>query len=228
MHKNKLMDDFIQSLETVFKENSNPTIASQQKAYMRNQFEFYGIKSPLRREIQKPFLVKTYLPDKKELKPLVKILWQKPQRDYHYFAQELVFKYKKQFEKQDIDLFEYMVKHNAWWDTIDFIAPTLMGHYFKQYPNEIKPNIDKWLTSDNIWLKRCCIIFQLKYKENLDTILLSDIINACLGSKEFFINKAIGWILRNYSRIDPQWVVEFVNKTNLSNLSKREALRLLK
>ena len=85
----------------------------------------------------------------------------------------------------------------------------------------------KWLESGNIWLQRSALLFQLKYKEDIDTQILSSIINYLLGSKEFFINKAIGWILREYSRTNPSWVVGFVERTALNPLSKKEALRLL-
>ena len=98
----------------------------------------------------------------------------------------------------------------------------------KFYPDQIDKYVNKWIQSKNIWLQRSAILFQLNYKDNLDTILLSNIINSLLDSKEFFINKAIGWVLRNYSRTNPQWVIDFSNKTNLSNLSKKEALRLIK
>ncbi len=91
------MNDFVQTLELELKRNSNAKIAAAQKAYMRNQFEFYGIKSPLRREIQKPFLAKSYLPPKSELEEIVKALWNKPQREYQYIA-----------------LLEFMVTHKSW------------------------------------------------------------------------------------------------------------------
>ncbi len=222
------MEDFIDILKIEFKKNSNKLIATQQKAYMRNQFEFYGIKTPLRRKIQKPFLIKEYLPEKKDLEKIVKILWSQPERDFHLFSQELVEKYIKQFEKNDISLLEYMVTHNSWWDTVDFIAIKLIGEYFKIYPNQINKYVKKWIWSKNIWLQRSAILFQLNYKDHLDTVLLSNIINSLLDTKEFFINKAIGWSLRNYSKTNPQWVINFTNKTNLSSLSKKEALRLIK
>jgi 3-methyladenine DNA glycosylase AlkD len=221
------MNQFIETLEIEFQKNENVQIALEQKAYMRNQFEYYGLKAPERRKVQAPFLVRQYLPEKKELHKIVKRLWQKPQRDYQYFSQELVFKYVKQLEKSDMSLFEYMVTYKSWWDTIDFIAVKLMGAYFKMYPEEIETYIEKWLKSNNIWLQRCALLFQLKYKEELDTNLLSYIINSLIGSKEFFINKAIGWVLREYSRTNPKWVVELVGKTELNPLSKREALRLI-
>jgi len=222
------MKEFINTLEDELLENANPRIAKEQKAYMRNQFEYFGIKAPLRREIQRPFLLIQYLPPKEDLENLVHELWQKPQRDYQYIAQELTQKYIKQFNVKDIELLEFMVTHKSWWDTVDFIAANLMGAYFNKYPEQRKSIVKKWLASGNIWLQRSALLFQLKYKKDLDTLLLSEIINQLLGSKEFFINKAIGWILREYSKTNPHWVIEFANQTSLNPLSRREALRLLK
>ncbi|HSQ47380.1 MAG TPA: DNA alkylation repair protein [Lutibacter sp.] len=221
------MTAFINTLEIEFEKNANPKIGLEQKAYMRNQFEFYGIKATERREIQKPFFIKEFLPKKVELDKILIALWEKPQRDYQYFCQELAFRYVNQLEKKDIDLFEYMVTHKSWWDTVDFIAAKLIGEYFKKYPEQRDLYVKKWLNSNNIWLQRSALLFQLKYKENLDTVLLSSIINSLLGSKEFFINKAIGWILREFSKTNPKWVAEFADRTLLSSLSRKEALRLI-
>ena len=218
---------YLETLTAEFENAANPTKAIDQKRYMRDQFEFYGLTSPQRREIVKPFLIKAYLPPKKELHKIVKACWKKPQREYFYFAQELTQKYIKQFEKSDIELLEYMIINKSWWDTIDFIASNLAGPYFKIFPEQIEPIVEKWMTSENIWLQRSTLLFQLKYKDELDTVLLENIIPRLLGTKEFFINKAIGWILRSHSRVDADWVVDFVDRTALSNLSKREALKLL-
>lgn len=145
------------------------------------------------------------------------------------FGQELVNKYSKQLAKEDIALLEYMVTHKSWWDTVDYIAASTMGTYFKLYPGLRKKYVKKWLTSDHMWLQRSALLFQLKYKDELDNELLSYAIKQLLGSKEFFINKAIGWILRQYSRVNPKWVKDFVrDNPTLANLSKREALRLMK
>lgn len=121
-----------------------------------------------------------------------------------------------------------MITHQSWWDTVDFIATKLLGAYFKTYPEEKEKYVNKWLKSNNIWLQRSALLFQLKYKTDLDTVLLSCTITSLLGSKEFFINKAIGWVLREYSKSNPEWVIDFVNENHLTALSKREALRLVK
>ena len=221
------MENYIETLQVEFQKNANANIAIQQKAYMRDQFEYYGMKTDKRREIQKPFLVKEFLPEKNKAHTIIKALWDMPERDYHYFSQELAFKYVRKMERKDIALFEFMVTHKSWWDTVDFIAVKLMGAYFKAFPEERSTYVQKWIKSNNIWLQRSALLFQLKYKQEIDPILLNSTINSLLGSKEFFINKAIGWVLREYSRTDPKWVTNFSNKTELSNLSKKEALRLL-
>lgn len=221
-------DDYITVLKEEFEKQQNLEVAEAQKAYMRHQFEFFGLKSAQRREIQKPFLVKAYLPPKNELAIITKKLWQLPQRDFQLFGQELVFKYIKDFEVQDIALLEYMVINKSWWDTVDYIAYKLMGAYFKAFPEERESCVERWLDSGNIWLQRSALLFQLMYKKDMDTRLLSHTITALLGSKEFFINKAIGWVLRQYSRTNPHWVITFTDQHELHPLSRREALRLLK
>lgn len=221
------MSEFIQVLSEEFQRSADPENAVGQKAYMRNQFEFFGIKAPIRKDIQKPFLVKTYLPPKEELEGLVKELWNKPEREFQMFGQELTAKYQRQFGEKDIELLEFMVVNKSWWDTVDFIASHLMGSFFKIFPELRQQYVDKWLDSNNIWLQRCALLFQLKYREQVDTELLVYIINRLLGSKEFFINKAIGWILREYSKRNPNWVMEFVNETDLHSLSRKEALKAI-
>ena len=221
------MQNYLQQLQTTFANHANPQIASGIKAYMRNYFEFLGIQSPLRKEIQKPFLLTKNLPPKKDLEKIVHALWDKPQREYQYAAMALVWKYSRQYEQKDMEMFEYMITHKSWWDTVDFIAAKPVGYYLMKYPDQRKKYTDKWIRSGNIWLQRTALLFQLTYKEQTDTVLLNHIIHALNGTREFFINKAIGWILRQYARVNPAWVKEFVHQAALSNLSRREALKNL-
>ena len=221
------MSQFISILENEFKKKEDRAIAAQQKAYMKGQFEYFGLKTPIRREIQKPFLDKAHLPSKRDMLQIVMECWKKPQREFHYFGQELAIKYVKQYEVSDLQFLEYLITHKSWWDTIDHIATKLVKPYFKKFPEQRNATVDKWLASGNMWLQRSSILFMLKDKEHTDLDYLEYVINSLLGSKEFFINKAIGWILRDYSRIDEDWVIDFVERTKLEPLSKREALRLI-
>ena len=166
-------NEFIKSLEKEFKKHSDPSIAKSQKEYMRNQFEFHGLRAKKRREIQNSFLKGNQIND---LKKLITSLWNLKHRDYQYFAQELIYSNHKKIKIDDINLFEYMIINKSWWDTIDFLAPKILGKYFKLFPEEIDKNIQKWISSNNRWLQRSSILFQLKYKETLNTQLLTRII----------------------------------------------------
>ena len=221
------MNKWITNLEQEFQSNTNAMVALEQSAYLRHQFEFFGLKAPQRKILLKPFFSKEQRPAKIELENIVKILWLKPQREYQYCTQELVAKFEKQFTENDIALLEFMVLNKSWWDSVDFIAANLMGAYFKIHKNQKEKYVNKWLHSKNIWLQRSALLFQLKYKSELDTELLSSTIIFLLDSNEFFINKAIGWVIREYSKTNPHWVVNFVENNDLNILSKKEALRLL-
>lgn len=222
------MEDYINTLTVAFEKNANVKNAVGQKAYMRNQFEFFGMTSPIRKEVQKTWLIKANRPNKTKLENIVQTLWLKPQREFQFFAQELPFKYAKQFEIKDIALIEFMITNKSWWDTVDYIAANLLGAYFNLYPEQRAIYVKKWLASGNFWLQRSAILFQLKYKDQVDTEMLRHVITSLLGSKEFFINKAIGWMLREYGKTNPTWVVNFVKCHQLEKLSQKEALRLIK
>jgi 3-methyladenine DNA glycosylase AlkD len=132
----------------------------------------------------------------------------------------------KQTPVEWIELFEELIIQKSWWDTVDALAAWQVGYYFSKYPEKIQPYTNKWMSNGNIWLQRTCLIFQLKYKEKTDFELLKSFINPLSGSKEFFIQKAIGWALREYSKLFPQEVMEFAGNQPMAKLSYREATRI--
>lgn len=197
------------------------------KKYLKNQFEFFGIKTKERRELQKQFLAEHGLPNPAFLEQVVVDLWNEPERELHHFAQEICFKLRKDWSSEIIELFEWMVTHKSWWDTVDFIASDLCGTYFKKFPEKREEVLEKWTHSDNKWLHRICIIFQIMYKAETDTDLLERHILLHKMSSDFFIQKAIGWALRQYGKVNPNWVLHFVEQNELKPLSRREALRII-
>ena len=221
------MHPFIEDLQVQFRKSADKEKAIAAKAYLRDQFECFGIPAPLRREICKNHMKKE-LPDYGSLSEITKELWQLPQREFQYFAVELIAAQKKQWKDEIIDLFEYLIIHKSWWDTVDHIASELTGPYFKQFPQHTKHITGKWNQSNNIWLQRSSIMFQKSYKKQTDVELLSAYILRLLDSKEFFVQKAIGWSLREYSKTNPQWVKSFVKKHPLTAFSKKEALKRIK
>ncbi|OGU59425.1 MAG: hypothetical protein A2X64_00735 [Ignavibacteria bacterium GWF2_33_9] len=221
------MHTFSQKLIDLYSQNRNPETAVWAKKYMRDQYEFFGISSPERKVLMKVFFAENLLPDYNELQEIIEDLWNASERELQYFAMTLPEKYKRRWGMEFVELIEFMVTNKSWWDTVDFIASHLAGSYFKKFPNMIEPKTTEWMQSGNIWLQRVCIIFQLKYKKQINENLLYSFCEEMKDSKEFFIQKAIGWALREYSKTNPESVLAFVNETDLKPLSQREATRII-
>ncbi len=195
--------------------------------YMKNLFPFIGIPSPARKEIFKQYLTEHGLPEYKELFTVIKSCYSQPEREFHYFAIDLAGKFAKKTGKDFVPLMEYMIIENSWWDSVDSVASNCTRDFFKQnVPLQI-PVTRKWMGSRNLWLQRATILFQLNYKFNTNEKLLYKYILELKDSKEFFIQKAIGWALREYSKTNPESVKKFLAETILAKLSVREASKYL-
>jgi 3-methyladenine DNA glycosylase AlkD len=217
---------YLKAIQKIFAANADATIAKGAKAYLLNQFEFYGIKTPLRRKLSKEFYKANPIKDHHELSALVKECFNEPQRELHYFAIELLGHHKKLWSIKTLPLIEWMIMHNSWWDSVDSTNTHAISRFFQRYPEHIDAYTNKWNQSENIWLIRMSILFQLTYKKKTDTALLSKYIENSQLHEDFFVRKAIGWALRAYASTDSKWVINFVKKhPDLSNLSKREALK---
>jgi 3-methyladenine DNA glycosylase AlkD len=221
------MHPYVASLKTLFEENANPDQAGPMKKYMRDQFEYLGIKSPQFKELMQEFLAANGLPPIKDLDVILRDLWSLPQREFQYAANGFLGKFEKELPANFIKTIEYMIVTKSWWDTVDTISGGALGVHFRRFPEVREKYLPKWRASDNFWLRRAAILFQLNYKKETDFDLLCEIIRENLNSKEFFINKAIGWALRQYARVDPHAVKKFVNSTPLHPLSRREAMKHL-
>ncbi len=221
------MHPYVKALRTLYQQHADPKKAVPMKAYMRDQFDYLGIKSPELAELNKQFLDHHGLADIADLDNILRDLWALPEREYQYAAVGLLSRMEKELPAEFIRTIEYLLVTKSWWDTVDSIAGGTVGTHFKRFPKTKEKTISRWRKSDNFWLRRTTLLFQLGYKKDTDFPLLCDLIRENLGSKEFFINKAIGWSLRQYSRVDPEGVRTFVAETPLHPLSKREALKWL-
>jgi 3-methyladenine DNA glycosylase AlkD len=218
---------FIVSLGRAFKAAADPSNAVSQKAYMRDQFEFFGLKADIRRQITNDHFRNMEISDHDMLETVVKGMWALPQREYQYAAQELMVHHKKIWTRETIGLIEYCITHKSWWDTVDYLNSYGSGMYFQKFPESTGSITSGWNKSDNIWLNRSSLLFQLKYKKKTDVKLLGRYIKGLSSSKEFFIQKAIGWVLREYSKTNAAWVRDFIRDNKLSALSIKEGSKYL-
>ncbi|WP_370452205.1 DNA alkylation repair protein [Cohnella sp. AR92] len=195
------------------------------EAYMRDQYPFLGLKQPVRMALTRDFLSENGAPSGNELIRVSSELWELPEREFQYTAIVLLEKKRKQAVPEFLSLYEKLIVSKSWWDTVDIIASKLVGQLFRNDPELARRTVPSWISSDNKWLRRTALLFQLTYKERTDAEWLFALIRECAHEKEFFIRKAIGWALREYAKTDAAAVRSFVAGTTLSGLSAREALK---
>jgi 3-methyladenine DNA glycosylase AlkD len=210
----------------VFRANANPEQAASMEAYQKNQFPFLGLQKPLRSQLQKAWM------KQESAKPaldedVIRTLWNQPEREFVYVANDLMQKMHTKLTPDHVPLIHELICTNPWWDSIDLLASNIFGSILSRN-SELKDTVVRpWSheTTTNIWLARTAILSQLKFKADTDTDLLEEVIVRNKDTKEFFLNKAIGWALREYAKTNPGYVQEFVKKHRLHPLSVREALK---
>ncbi|WP_087972477.1 DNA alkylation repair protein [Oceanobacillus rekensis] len=221
------LNSYVQELVNIYLKHTDVEFAKWSKNYLRNQFDFLGIRTPIRRKLTKQFIKENGLPQKKELKDVIFMLWDLPEREYQKAALDILEKAKKELTKDDLPWLSSLIVKKSWWDTIDVLSPHIMGYMFSNNDELIHSFADKWIEDENIWLQRSALLYQLNYKDETDEERLFRYILRRANSDEFFVQKAIGWILREYAKTRPESVKTFVANHYLKPLSKREALKHL-
>lgn len=198
---------------------------AKMSAYMQDRFPFLGIPKPILTKHINPYLKQSRNAEFDW--EFVRLCWEKPYREAQYIAVEYILLHEKQLIDTDIHKIRKLIIEKSWWDTVDSLD-SVAGAIVLKYPY-LKEEMRQWSISENIWLRRASIDFQQKYKEETDVALLEEIICNNFGTNEFFINKAIGWSLRDYSKVSPEWVHNFLerHKDSLSTLSMKEASKYL-
>jgi 3-methyladenine DNA glycosylase AlkD len=205
--------------------NKNTEQAIKMAAYMQNKFVFLGIPKPKLKEIIRPHIKEG---KKHELNwKFINICWKKNYREAQYVAIEYLDSLIKILTGNDLPNIKKLIVTKSWWETADSLD-AIVGNIILIY-KQLEKEMLKWSTDENIWVRRVSIDFQLQYKEKTNQKILEQIIVNNFGTNEFFINKAIGWSLREYSKTNQKWVKDFINKykKQLHKLSIKEASKYL-
>lgn len=222
------MREIYQEISQLLGQHANQENSVAMTKYMKNQFEYYGIKSPQRKALLKhikPSIPKEWSSD---LQQLIMLLWDDPHRECQYIALDILQARAKKLPVSWMEFVENLIISHSWWDTVDGIASNLVGSIIRKDPVLGKSYTDRWIDSDNLWLRRSALIYQLKYKDQVNESLLYSYIENVMDQKEFFIQKAIGWSLRQYSKFNRDSVADFIDShPELSGLARREGGRYL-
>ncbi len=219
------MDKYLE-IKKLFESKEDKENAIAMSKYMRNMFDFYGLSTPKRKEIYNDF-IKSEKKSKKIDWTFLDKCYEDPHREFQYLVSDYLLATKEYVTFEDISKIRNYIIQKSWWDTIDFLCKVI-GDVELRDPR-VKKLMLKWSNDENIWIKRSAIEHQLNLKDKTDCELLEKIIVNCFGTDEFFINKAIGWALREYSKTNPKWVRDFIDKYNdkMNNLSIKEASKYI-
>lgn len=217
----------LQILMLLFEANRNSENSVPMQNYMKNHFSFLGIKAPRRRELMREFYQQTGILNQDFQEDFVAKLWELEEREYQYAALDYMERSLKKLDKSHLPFCERLIMRKSWWDTVDNLAPKPVGTIAAKFPEVIPETIDGWAEGNHLWLTRAAILFQLKYKMQTDEELLYRYILQNRESNEFFIQKAIGWVLREYSKTNHDSVKNFIEFHDLPKLSVREGSKYL-
>jgi len=212
-------------LQAAFEPQCDPTRAAAMSAYMRNLFPYLGIPSPQRSALTREALTGLPRPSPLDVQEAALALWELPEREYQYAACGLLERHAKSLDPDFLPVGRKLVQTKSWWDTVDTLASNVIGTVVLQNP-ELRAEMDRWIEDEDFWVTRVAILHQLRHKSATDARRLFAYCEHRSGDAEFFIRKAIGWALREYSKTDAEAVRTFVasHEGMLSGLSKREAL----
>ena len=232
------MTAYVDAFDLRLRAASDRAKAEPMARYLRDQFAFLGVMRPLRKAITREVVATHGLPEASELADVLGEFWALEYREAQYVGVELLQRSRRHLDAAALSWVEELITEKSWWDTVDALASHTVGTLFTRFPELRDDALARWRASGNLWLRRTALIFQLRYKERTDRELLFDLCRqnadresrarAESGTGEFFIEKAIGWALREYSKHDATAVTAFVDTTDLAPLSRREALKWLK
>ena len=210
----------------------DPVRAEGQQRYMKSEMPFHGVRVPEVRRLARALAKDHPLPDAGAWESAVLGIWRSAtHREQRYAAVELAYvpTYRRWLRPGRLGMLEEMIVTGAWWDYVDQLAAKHMGHLLASYPTDVRPILMSWAQEPDIWKRRTAIIAQLRFKAGTDTDLLFFAIEASIDEREFFLRKAIGWALREYSKTAPEVVADYVasHRHRLSALSRREALKVI-
>jgi 3-methyladenine DNA glycosylase AlkD len=208
---------------------ADPVKATAMRAYMKSAMPFRGVAKPERTVLLKRLLADHILPDRVTYSATVLELWRTAEfREERYAAIELsgYRAYRRWQDPELVPMYEEMIVSGAWWDHVDELAIRRIGPILRADRARVTPVMLNWAADGDLWRRRTAIICQVGAKEDTDTDLLTRAIEPAITEPEFFLRKGIGWALRDYAKVAPDWVRSFVDDhPGLSGLSRREALK---
>lgn len=219
------MEHVFHQLKALLEAHAQPDKARHMARYMKDQFSFYGIHTPERKALLRQCLYEQGMLPADDLPAFFRLCFEQEQREWQYVVNDLGQRAGKAVDLSFLPLFEELIARKSWWDTVDFLSPKLSGRLLLRYPDALATLARRWIAHPDFWYQRAALLLQLDYKAQTNGALLFELVRQRADSPEFFVQKAAGWALRQYSRVDARAVSSFLDRTEVAPLTRREGLK---
>jgi 3-methyladenine DNA glycosylase AlkD len=219
-----------ETIESSLRAHGTPERASGAKRYLKSDLEFIGVATPIFRKLIVQALRTSPRLHRKSLLATVHALWARPVFELRAAAVELLMRHVRLLEERDIEVVETLLRESRTWALVDGLAPRVAGPLFERYPN-VGDALDRWAGDDDFWIRRAALLALLVplRRGGGDFERFARYADAMVDEKEFFIRKAIGWVLREVGKRRPGLVVDWLGPrvNRAAGLTVREAVRYL-
>jgi 3-methyladenine DNA glycosylase AlkD len=204
--------------------------AAQEKRYLKSELKHLGVGIPALRRIAKRFARQHAELTRVQLLALVAALWESPVHERRVAAAELLGLFGPLLEAEDIALLERLIREAKTWALVDGLAAGIAGGLVERFP-ELGEVLDRWSVDENFWVRRSALLALLPglRRGEGDFERFGRYADAMLEEREFFIRKAIGWVLRETSKERPDLVYRWLQprSARASGVTIREAIKYL-
>lgn len=225
-------EQFLGDVMSAFAVHADPVRAVQEQAYLKSEREFLGVTVPVARKVVAAAVKQHAVDDRVDVVAVTEVCWEHPSFDARRAAVEVLSLRHAVLLPEDLELIEAMLRDGETWAIVDSLAAKVVGSIVRRFPGETGPVLDRWAADpDSFWIRRSAMLALLEDLRSGggDWDRFCRYADSMLHEKEFFIRKAIGWILRDTSRKRPDLVWDWVEPRldDMSGVTKREALKYL-
>jgi len=217
-------------IEAALRAHADPVRARGARAYLKSEWEFIGVTAPVFRRAIKAELVATPLGDRKTLLATVLALWAHDVFELRAAAVELLDMHGALLLPTDLTLVERLIRESHTWALVDGLAAHVAGSIVERHPARAR-TLDRWARDRDFWLRRSAMLALLVplRRGGGDFERFARYADAMLEEREFFVRKAIGWVLREVSKKRPALVSDWIAPRlhRASGVTRREALKYL-
>jgi 3-methyladenine DNA glycosylase AlkD len=221
----------VEELEGELRAIGDPQRAVGASAYLKSDLDFIGVAAKPLREVAGTFLTSRPEVDREILLGLVQALWQRPVFELKAVAVALLERRTRDLRTGDLDLVEDLLRRSHTWALVDWICTKVAAPLVERDPTLTTAELERWSRDEDFWLRRASMLSLLPALRSGggDFELFASFASRMVGEKEFFIRKAIGWVLRDVSKRRPHLVHTFLMNhiDEVSGLTVREGSKYL-